>query len=161
MPKIFLREATEQDIPEIVGVIHAGFDQYRGQLDPPSGAHNETIETIRAKLNRGGAGLAIVDGQIIGCVLFEPEDDHIYLGRLAVLPAYRQNGIGSKLMAHAESQARKLGYARVRLGVRLVLKENQAYFQNLGYRIVNYEKHPGHDEPTFADLEKDVVLEHV
>ncbi|MBI5028915.1 MAG: GNAT family N-acetyltransferase [Chloroflexi bacterium] len=161
MATIFLREATEHDIPEIVRVIQAGFEQYRGRLDPPSGAHNETIETIRAKLNRGHAALAMADQQIVGCVLYEPEDDHIYLGRLAVLPAYRQSGIGSKLIAYVESQTRKLGYARVRLGVRLVLKENQAYFHNLGYRVVSYEIHPGYVEPTCANLEKDVVLENV
>ena len=161
MPNIFLREATEQDIPEIVRVVHAGFEQYRGRLDPPSGAHDETEETIHAKMNRGGAVLAIADEQTVGCVLYEREDDHIYLGRLAVLPSHRQNGIGSRLIAYVESRTRKLGYAHVRLGVRLVLKENLAYFENLGYRIVSYAKHPGHDEPTFADLEKDVVLENV
>lgn len=159
METILLRQATEQDIPELVQVIHAGFEQYRGKLDPPSGAHTETVESIREQFNTARAVVAIADYQIVGCVLYQPEEDHIYLGRLAVLPAYRGNGIGRQLIDQVEVETRKLGYARVRLGVRLVLKDNQTFFQNCGYRVVSYENHPGYAQPTFAYLEKDVVLQ--
>ncbi len=159
MENISLREATEVDIPELVRVIRAGFEQYRGQLDPPSGAHAETIDTLRGKFRKMKAVVAIADQQIVGCVLYELEHDYIYLGRLAVVPDYRRLGIGRKLVAWVESQARKLAYPRVRLAVRIVLKDNQSYFQNLGYRVVSLGSHPGYAEPTSVNLEKDIVPE--
>jgi predicted N-acetyltransferase YhbS len=159
MENVSLREASEVDVPELVRVIRAGFEEYRGRLDPPSGAHTETVDTLRGKLKRTKAVVAIADQQIVACVLYELEHDHVYLGRLAVIPAYRRRGIGRTLLAWVEAQARRLAYPRVRLGVRVVLKENLSYFQNLGYKIVGYSSHPGYTEPTFANLEKDILPE--
>ena len=161
MQNILLREATDVDIPELVRVIRAGFEQYRGQLDPPSGAHAETVDSIRGKFKKTKTVVAIADQQIVGCVFYELEHDYIYLARLAVLPNYRRHGIGRKLVAWVEWQARKLAYPRVRLAVRVVLKDNQSYFQDLGYKIVGYASHPGYTEPTFVNLEKEFVPENV
>ncbi len=157
MVQVSLREATAEDVSVLVAVIHAGFEEYRGRLDPPSGAHDESEETIRQKLIVGHAVLASVNQQVVGCVFYEPKDDHVYLGRLAVLPAYRRQGIARELIAWVEKQARLLGYTRVRLGVRVALPGNRAYFERLGYRVLNYGTHAGHTEPTFVDLEKEVA----
>jgi len=46
------------------------------------------------------------------------------------------------------------GRDRVRLGVRLVLPRNRAFFEALGYREVGLGSHPGMTVPTFAWLEK-------
>jgi predicted N-acetyltransferase YhbS len=156
MTTILLRQANNADVPRIVEVIRAGFEEYRGRLDPPSGAHDETIETIQRKMQNASAVVALADEKIVGCVLVEIENDHIYLGRLAVLPEFRKQGIARKLMAWAETRAHALGFTRVQLGVRLALPENLAYFQKLGYRISKYEHHSGFAEPTFATLEKEV-----
>ncbi|MBI5301397.1 MAG: GNAT family N-acetyltransferase [Chloroflexi bacterium] len=160
MQDIYIREATEEDIPGLVTVIHAAFEEYRGFLDPPSGAHDETIETVQRKLMSARAGVALVNQQIVGCVICEPRADHLYLGRLAVLPSHRRYGIGQMLIAWVEAHARDLGYARVRLAVRLALQDNLTYFQYLGYRVLDHANHPGYSQPTFANLEKDLGQYH-
>ena len=48
----------------------------------------------------------------IGCVFYQAAEDHLYLFRLAVLPAHRRQGLGRALIEHAEQQARALGLAR-------------------------------------------------
>src|SRR5919198_866349 len=52
---ITLREATTTDVPTLLALVHAAFEQYRDCLDPPSGAHRETEASLRAALHAGGA----------------------------------------------------------------------------------------------------------
>jgi predicted N-acetyltransferase YhbS len=157
MNKVILREATAEDAPSLSAVILAAFEEYRGRLDPPSGAHDETVQAIRQKFVLAHAAVASIDQDIVGCAFYEPEADHIYLGRLAVLSQYRRQGIGRKLVAWVEAQARSLGYARVRLAVRVVLTGNRAYFERLGYRLHSYGTHAGYAEPTYLNMEKNVA----
>ncbi len=156
MEGVLLREAKEEDVPALMAVIHAAFEEYRGRLDPPSGAHTETLETLRQKMHTSRAALAMINQEIIGCVFYQPTSDHVYLGRLAVLPPYRRQRVGRKLIAWVETQTRSLGHTRVRLGVRIALSDNQAYFEHLGYRVLNYGSHVGYIEPTYVNLEKDI-----
>ena len=151
-----LREATQDDIPTLVALIHSAFEEYRGKLDPPSGAHQETEEHLRQKMASARVVLALADGQPRGCVFYEREEEGLSFSRLAVPPAYRRRGIGRALIAYVEAQARAGNIARVRLGVRLVLTSLRAYYERLGYRLAEYRAHDGYAEPTYVILEKDV-----
>lgn len=86
---LVVRVATLDDAPPLLELIHAAFEQYRGRLDPPSGAHTETDASIARKLQAGGAVVAVDSDQLVGCVFYQPEIDHVYLGRLAVRPGHR------------------------------------------------------------------------
>ena len=70
---LVLQEATTADIPTLVTLVHAAFEEYRGQLDPPTGPHNETPETFRQALQTGYAALALVNGEAVGCVFYHQE----------------------------------------------------------------------------------------
>jgi len=153
---VYLRDATVEDIPALVAVLHAGFEEYRGRLDPPSGVHNETAETIRKKLNMDSAVVAENDGDVIGCVFYVHEASCLDLGRLAVLPQYRRQGVGRALVEYVENRARALQVTRVELGVRLALPRLQAYYEALGYRPIRRGAHEGYAESTYVVLAKDV-----
>jgi iron complex transport system substrate-binding protein len=155
---ILLREATAADIPTLLRLIHTAFAEYEGQLDPPSGAHAETLESLSNALHFGSAALASVDGEIGGCVFYSPKDGHVYIGRLAVLPAFRRFGVGKSLMRYAEQRAGELGFRRVQIGVRLALPHLHAYYENLGYVRVRDETHPGYKKPTYTVMEKGNLL---
>lgn len=151
---ILLRDAAEGDVETVTTMIRAGFAEYEGKLDPPSGAHAETPEKVRAKMAMGGAVMAFIDSVCVGVVLFYPEDGFLYLGRLAVLPDYRALGVGKVLIEAVESKAQALGLPGVQLSVRLALPRNRTYFENMGYQVVSYHTHPDYSEPTFMTLEK-------
>lgn len=154
MPNLTLRDARPDEAPLVTGLILTAFEEFRGRLVPPSGAHNETPDKVGAKMAQGGAILAYVDAEVVGCVLYYPEGGHLYLGRLAVLPAYRQHGLGHALVAAVEDKARQAGYNCVSLSVRVALPENRAFFERMGYRWCSDEYHPGFTQPTFVKLEK-------
>ncbi len=157
MDSVSFREATLSDAPAIATVIHAAYEQYRGHLDPPSGAHGETVDTIRQKMATAQVLLAMIGGEVVGCVFYESASDHIYLSRLAVLPRYRHQGIGRELIRRVEAFAGAHGYARVRLSVRVPLVDNRALYERLGYRVVSYASHLGYAESTYVNMEKDLA----
>ena len=152
-----LRKATYDDIPTLVTLIHTAFEQYRGRLEPPSGAHRETVQSIVTYLQQGHAVLALLNDQAVGCVCYHQEGEHVYFGRLSVLPAFRQHGVGLALIAYVEQQAQELGAQRVQIGVRIALPHMQAYYKRLGYRVVRYETHEGYTEPTSVVMEKQLL----
>jgi GNAT superfamily N-acetyltransferase len=151
---ITLRAATEDDIPTIVALVHAAFKEYDGALDPPSGAHKENVENIREKLTTERVVLALLGDQALACVFYRDEGDHMYFGRLAVLPAYRNRGISAVLIAYVEQRARALGLPRVQLGVRVALPRLRARYERLGYRVIEERRHAGYVEPTYLVMEK-------
>jgi ribosomal protein S18 acetylase RimI-like enzyme len=152
---LILRAATAADAAAIAATIAAAFEQYRGKLEPESGAFQETAEGIAAELAReSGAIVAERNGQMLGCVMVKLEDDDLYFGRLAVLPAARGQGIARKLIDAVEDEARRRELAGVRLGVRIVLTENQRLFTALGYVETSREAHEGFDHPTSINMRK-------
>ena len=152
---LVLRAATAGDAAAIATVIAASFAQYRGRLVPESGAFRETPENIAAELERGtGAIVAERNGEMLGCVLVEEVEGDLYFGRLSVMPSGRGQGLAKRLIDAVEADARRRGLSGVRLGVRIVLTDNQRLFQALGYRETSREAHPGFDQPTSINMRK-------
>jgi ribosomal protein S18 acetylase RimI-like enzyme len=151
---VVLRQATEDDLPAALDVLRAAFEEYRAWLDPPSGVHRETVESLREYLGRGQITLALLGSQVVGCVLYHAEEDHMYFGRLSVLPAYRNRGIARLLIDQVETCARDLGLRRVRLSVRVAQPGNRAYYERIGYRFLEARAHSGYAQPTYVVLEK-------
>ena len=136
--------------------MRAAFEQYRGALDPPSGALSTDAAGVRELMELGGILVCESDGRIVASVFHRTHPDHVYLGRLAVLPAFRRRGLAVRLVAAVESLAAANGRRQVRLGVRLALPESRAFFERLGYRETGLDSHAGASVPTFAWLAKPV-----
>lgn len=157
MPTINIISATPADAERIHHIITQAFAQYKDTLVPPSSVFRETVDSIHAKLTKGGGFIARIDDQDAGSVLYEPEDDHLYLGRLAVLPDYRGKGVAHALIHAVESVAREQNFPTVHLGVRLILEGNQRLFASLGYEIITYGTHDGFSEPTYVNMAKSLT----
>lgn len=156
-----LREVGLADAETIVALVHDAFAEYRNVLDPPPGGLNETAHSVRAQMAAGTRVLiAEQNGTPAGCVFCTPHtgEGFVYLGRLSVSPAFRRKGIGNALIAAVEEQARALGYARTRLGTRVVLTQKQAWYERLGYRVIAEKAHPGRPGPTYLVMEKVLAL---
>ncbi len=155
---LVLRAAVRTDAAEIAATIAAAFEQYRSKLIPESGAFGETAEAIASELAKGaGAIVAERNGEMVGCVMIHEMEGDLYFGRLAVLPAARGTGLARRLIDAVEAEARRRDLPGIRLGVRVVLTDNQRLFQSLGYREISREAHPGFDHPTSINMRKSLV----
>ncbi len=154
--RLSLRPAVEADAPLLIFILHTAFEEYRDKLDPPAGVFHETSDTIRQKMQEGFFVLALIGDLPVGCVFYQSEVTHLYLGRLAVLPQYRKQGVARALVDYVERQAVTRQISRVQLGVRLALPNLVKYYARLGYHTIRYEAHPGYTQPTYAIMEKEI-----
>lgn len=137
------------DAAAIAGILRAAFAAYDGNLKPRPGALSETAESITAKLADQRAILAEAAGAAIGSVVYRPQGDGLYLGRLGVLPAWRGQGVGAALVNAVAEAGRRDGARQVTLNVRILLPDNVAFFRRLGFREAGQGAHPGFDRPTY------------
>jgi predicted N-acetyltransferase YhbS len=143
------------EIAAVVALIRGAFADYLDRLDPPPSAVRETVESITALLGREFGLVAEVDGAVVGCLFLQRrEGGDIYVGRVAVASEHRRGGVGRALMAAAEAEARRLGGARLTLGVRLALDGNRRFFASLSFVEGALHAHPGYDRPTWVEMIK-------
>ena len=152
-----IRAARPDEAEAIVALTQRAFGEYRGKLRPESGALLETAETLRAAMKTGTLLVAERSGRILGCVSVRRKDDHAYAARLAVEPMERRIGVARALMARAEALARQMGADRLRVDVRLKLRDNRAFFRALGFKEGAERCHPGFRQPTYVELEKILI----
>ena len=82
--------------------------------------------------------LAEYDGQVAGCVaLHKLEDGICEMKRLYLRPGFRGKGLGRALANRIISEARRIGYQRMRLDtVEPVMKDAVAMYRRIGFREI-------------------------
>jgi GNAT superfamily N-acetyltransferase len=81
------------------------------------------------------AGEAFVTGDPIhGLIVLIDEPDHLLLDNIAVAPASHGQGIGRALLQFADSEARRRGYAELRLYTHQLMTENIALYARSGWQ---------------------------
>lgn len=79
--------------------------------------------------------LAEADGRLVALVEMIPADDHLLVENLAVHPDAQGDGLGERLLHHAEPTARDLGLFEVRLYTNEMFTANIAFYLKRGYVI--------------------------
>jgi N-acetylglutamate synthase-like GNAT family acetyltransferase len=76
-----------------------------------------------------------VNGRACGCVALEKAGpDVCYLGRLAVLPEYRNQGFGKALVNHLFEQAGKIGIRQVDIGIISKHRKLKNWYKKFGFK---------------------------
>lgn len=133
-----LRPATNADSTEIRNLIFTVLREY-GLTPDPDGIDSD-LDDIEANYSSGFFDVLIEDGRVIGtvgvCQIGEGvcELRKMYLERNA-----RGRGLGRRMLEHACSRARKLGFKIMELETAGVLKEAIALYTAAGFRPV--ERH--------------------
>lgn len=149
-----VRRAAAADAAKLAELVRLAFSTQSLPTDPPSSALRETPATIEAELRAGGGAVAERDGVMVGAVLWREEEGSLYVGRLAVHPKHRRQGIARALMDEAEREARRRSLTRMHLGVRLPLDDNRRLFKACGFEETTLHRHEGFSEPTWVRMER-------
>jgi predicted N-acetyltransferase YhbS len=154
MTEFRLRPIVRKDAAAVAALIRAAFAAQPVVTAPLPSALRVAEADVAAHLCGGGGAVAEAGGALAGAALWGEQDGGLYLGRLAVAPAWRGRGIAKALIAAADVAARNAGLPVLRLSTRLVLTDNRRLFAACGFVETTREAHPGYAEPTFVNMEK-------
>lgn len=144
-----IREINQNDLPNCVKVIRESFATVAKEFSiteenaPRFTAFATTEDRLNWHLNGEHRPMYgyVLDGNIVGYYsLLLLENGECELNNLAVLPAYRHDGIGAKLLSHAFEMAGKLGCTKMKLGI---VEENRVlrdWYEKFGFAHVGTQK---------------------
>jgi GNAT superfamily N-acetyltransferase len=126
-----IRPARSEDAEAVSVVARAAFSPYVGRLGDiePWPMHVDYGD----KIARGHTWVAEDAGAVVGLLVLEPHHDHLLLDIIGIVPGHQGTGIGRRLLAVADEQAKALGLPEVRLYTNVVMTENLAYYPRHGY----------------------------
>ncbi|WNC17328.1 GNAT family N-acetyltransferase [Brevibacillus brevis] len=96
---------------------------------------------VEGYLRRGSCYIAEQDGVIVGVyVLLPTRPDTVELVNVAVDEAHQGKGIGKRLVQHAVTQAKQLGYKTIEVGTGNSSVDQLALYQKCGFRITGVDR---------------------
>jgi ribosomal protein S18 acetylase RimI-like enzyme len=89
-------------------------------------------------------------GTIAALIILVEKPDHLLLDNIAVDPQRQGQGLGRRLIAFAESEARRLGHRELRLYTHVTMTENIALYRHLGFVKTGRGREDGYDRVFMA-----------
>ncbi|MEU3338984.1 GNAT family N-acetyltransferase [Streptomyces sp. NPDC002144] len=126
-----IRAAGAADVAAVKAVTDAAYHPYIERIGvvpvPMEADHAANV----------AAGKVFVTGDpVIGLVVLEERDGHLFLDSIAVHPDAHGTGVGRRLLDFVETRARALGLPEVRLYTNAMMWENQKIYPKFGYEVV-------------------------
>lgn len=82
------------------------------------------------------------DGSLASAVVLTERDDHLHVDNVAVAPALQGRGLGRELLAFAEDEARRRGFAEIQLYTNAAMSDNLVMYPRLGFtEAARYAEH--------------------
>ena len=141
-----VREATDGDLERVHGIAVAAWEAAHEPIvgaeavAPFLEAHYDR-ESFEPYLSADRSLLAVAeDDGVVGFVSVSPDEDcpeRFDLGRLYVDPGRWGEGVGRRLLEHAESAVAERGGERVQLGVMAENDRAVAFYEAAGYERVD------------------------
>jgi len=145
-----IRRAAQDELPAVLDLIQRQFAYMDDRIDPPSSMYRLTVEGLTQ------TDVWVAGDPICACMVLTPVSDHLYLGKVAIEPAYRGQGLLEELVNRAEDVARELRLNTIQLESRIELKEVHRAFAKVGFQEVRTGAHDGYAKDTFIVMEKAV-----
>ena len=127
------RPAAASDAAGISECVRAAYSHYIERIGTAPGPMLDDY----AQVVRDHRAWVIDDGgRVVGVLVLMDKEDGLLLDNVAVLPERQGEGIGRRLIEHAESEARRLGHRHLDLYTHERMTENIAMYDRIGYEEV-------------------------
>lgn len=146
-----IRQAEASDEPAVRACTEEAYARYvplLGRKPAPM------LADFAAQIAAGQVYVAMDDRDgFLGCIVFYPEDGHMLLENVAVLPRAAGRGIGKALIGFCENAARQHGLSAVHLYTNEKMTDNLSIYRKLGYAEVARRTENGFNR---VDFEKTI-----
>lgn len=127
---IEVRPARAEDATAVTECVAAAYRHYIARLGKPPGPMLDDY----AEVIRQHHVFVLADGaRVIGVLVLIRQAQGILLDNVAVHPDSQGRGFGRKLLAFAEEEARRAGFAAITLYTNEHMTENIELYKKLGY----------------------------
>ena len=132
---------AEQDIVE--AIVHEAYEPYVERIGKPPGP---MLDDYAALIDDGAVSVfEEPSGTIAAILVLLPKPDHLLLDNIAVRKYRQGQGLGRRLIAFAEAEARRVGFAELRLYTHVMMTENIALYTRLGFAETGRGRDAGYD----------------
>jgi len=125
------RRARAEDAPAIAALVDRAYEKYVERIGrkprPMTADYDKAVATHQMWVVEDG-------GVLVAALELIPEKDVLLIENIAVDPARQGTGLGKRLLAFAEDEARRQGYPALRLYTNEKMTENIAIYTRCGYR---------------------------
>jgi N-acetylglutamate synthase-like GNAT family acetyltransferase len=141
-----LRSARDSDLPAIEALVQRAYGVYVERIGrAPAPMLVDYARTLRHAI------VVVADvGDVVGVIVLLAKADHLLVENVAVHPGHQGRGIGTALLAYAETCARELGLSELRLYTNALMTENLIFYPQLGYLEVGRRNEDGFDRVYFC-----------
>ena len=138
-----IRRAQPADRAVVEEIVRDAYGMYVERIGKPPGP---MLDDYAALIADGTISvLEDRDGTIAAIIVLLPKPDHLLLDNIAVRPDRQGSGLGRRLIAFAEDEAHRLGYAELRLYTHRKMTENIALYARLGFVETGRGREAGYD----------------
>jgi len=137
-----IRLAQPADRATVEAIVAEAYSVYIERIGKPPGP---MLDDYVKLIDAGAVSVLDIDGAIAAIIVLLPKPDHLLLDNVAVHPDRQGQGLGRRLIAFAESAARRLGYSELRLYTHAMMTENIALYTRLGFRETGRGREAGYD----------------
>jgi len=138
-----IRRAEPEDRETVEAIVREVYSIYIERIGKPPGP---MLDDYGALITEGAVSVLEEPGAAIAAILvLLPKPDHLLLDNIAVRPDRQGQGLGGQLIAFAEAEARRLGFAELRLYTHERMTENIALYTRLGFVETGRGREAGYD----------------
>jgi GNAT superfamily N-acetyltransferase len=135
------RPAKPGDAAALRALVRAAYAKYVPRLGREPAP---MLDDYAARIAAGQAWVLEEDGALVGALILEDEPGALMLYNIVIAPEAQGKGIGRRLIAFTEAEARRRGYALLRLYTNELMVENVAMYPRLGFTETHRGSEAGH-----------------
>lgn len=128
---ITVRRATRDDVAAVTACVCSAYLPWIAAVGRQPGPMLADYERVIAERL---VHVAELDGAIVGVLVLDLTDGGVFIDNVSVAPAAQKRGVGRRLIALAESEARSRALALVGLSTHVTMERNVVLYARLGYR---------------------------
>jgi ribosomal protein S18 acetylase RimI-like enzyme len=137
-----IRPATPRDRAAVEAIVRDAYSIYLERMGQPPGP---MLHDYAAQIAAESVSVIDEDNDIVAIIVLLAKPDHLLLDNIAVRPDRQGSGLGRQMIAFAEAEARRRGFAELRLYTHETMVENIALYKRLGFVETGRGREAGYD----------------
>src|SRR5207302_3584529 len=124
-------------------------DAYTKYIERIGKAPGPMLDDYARRIEERAVWVQVDDGDIAGILVLLPAENYLLLDNVAIDPRRQGRGMGRRLIAFAETEARRRGCREIRLYTHRTMHENIALYLRLGYEETGRGEQAGFERVFF------------